>query len=107
MVLAGDAGISDEEVARIAAGVGGDDVDPEQWSPLDRALLGAADELLADARISDATWRVLAAELDDQQLMDVVFTVGAYDLVAMAFRTFDVELDADLQAYTDRKRPSP
>jgi alkylhydroperoxidase family enzyme len=105
VVLAGDAGISDEEVAD-RRGVGGRP-DPEQWSPLDRALLGAADELLADARISDTTWRVLVAELDDQQLMDVVFTVGAYDLVAMAFRTFDVELDADLQAYTDRKRPSP
>ena len=37
-------------------------------------------------RIGDATWAVLAAELDEQQLMDVVFTVGAYDLLAMAFR---------------------
>ena len=38
----------------------------------------------------------LAAELDDQQLMDLVFTVGAYDVLAMAFRSFRVELDADL-----------
>jgi hypothetical protein len=50
--------------------------------------------------------------LDERQLMDVVFTVGAYDLVAMAFRTFDVELDDDLRgrvegAPTPRKRPSP
>jgi hypothetical protein len=29
--------------------------------------------------------------------MDVVFTVGAYDLLAMALRTFDVELDDDLR----------
>jgi hypothetical protein len=35
--------------------------------------------------------------LDDQQLMDLVFTIGAYDLLAMAFRTFDVPLDADLR----------
>jgi hypothetical protein len=26
-----------------------------------------------------------------------VFTVGAYDLLAMAFRSFGVELDADLR----------
>jgi hypothetical protein len=38
----------------------------------------------------------LASELDDRQLMDVVFTVGAYDLLAMAFRTFGVPLDEDL-----------
>ena len=65
-----------------------------------RALLAAAEELLADARIGDATYAVLAAELDEQQLMDVVFTVGAYDLVAMAFRTFDVELDDDLRKWS-------
>jgi len=28
--------------------------------------------------------------------MDLVFTVGAYDLLAMAFRSFGVELDGDL-----------
>ena len=29
--------------------------------------------------------------------MDVLFTVGAYDLLAMALRTFDIELDDDLR----------
>ena len=60
------------------------------------ALLRAADELLADALITDATWSVLADALDRHQLMDLVFTVGAYDLLAMAFKSFGVELDADL-----------
>ena len=31
--------------------------------------------------------------------MDVVFTVGAYEVFAMAMRTFDVELDDDLLPY--------
>ena len=75
-VLAGDAGITDEEIDRIAAGPG-----DSGWSIQDQALLRAVDELLADAVISDATWAVLAAELDHQQLIDLVFTVGAYDLV--------------------------
>jgi hypothetical protein len=39
---------------------------------------------------------VLAAEFDTQQLMDLVFTVGAYDLLAMALRSFRVQLDEDL-----------
>jgi alkylhydroperoxidase family enzyme len=46
--------------------------------------------------VGDATWAALAADLDEQQLLDLVFTVGAYDLVAMAFRAFGVELDTDL-----------
>ena len=41
-----------------------------------------------DAMVTDATWEVLAAELGVQQLMDLVFTVGAYDALAMAFRSF-------------------
>ncbi len=90
-VLAGDTGLSAEEIVRIAEGP-----DAAGWAPLDRAMLAAVDELVADATIGDATWAVLAAELDDRQLMDLVFTVGAYDLLAMAFRSFGVELDADL-----------
>jgi alkylhydroperoxidase family enzyme len=91
-VLAADAGIDAGEVARVVVG-------PEApgWSPLDAALLRAADELVADATIGDATWAALAAELDERQLMDVVFTVGAYDALAMAFRSFGVELDDDLK----------
>ncbi len=70
-----------------------------EWSVLERALLSAADELVADARIGEQTYAALAAELDTQQLMDVVFTVGAYEVFAMAMRTFDVELDDDLRPY--------
>jgi 4-carboxymuconolactone decarboxylase len=92
VILARDAGLNDEEIARIALG-------PEAsgWSALDRAMVTAVDELISHAMISDSTWEVLAGELDDQQLMDLVFTVGAYEVLAMAFRSFGVELDADLR----------
>jgi alkylhydroperoxidase family enzyme len=69
------------------------------WSALERALLAAADELVADARIADGTYAELASALSTRQIMDVVFTVGAYDVFAMAMRTFDVELDEDLEPY--------
>lgn len=91
VVLATDAGITSEEIDRIAAGA-----DHESWSPLDRAMLGAVDELLADAKVAGPTWEVLASELDVEQLMDLVFTVGAYDLLAMALRSFGVPIDDDL-----------
>jgi len=31
--------------------------------------------------------------------MDLVFTVGAYDLLAMAFNTFGLELDPGLEGF--------
>jgi alkylhydroperoxidase family enzyme len=91
--LAGDAGLDRDEIARVAAGPGAG------WDGLDRALLTAVDELIADATISDATWDELRAHLDEQQLMDLVFTVGGYDALAMAMRAFRIELDADLDAW--------
>lgn len=60
-------------------------------SRLDRAVLAAVDELAEDSNLSDRTWSTLAAHLDERQLMDLVFTVGAYVLLAMAFNTFGVE----------------
>jgi alkylhydroperoxidase family enzyme len=91
VVLAAEVGLSEEEIARVADGPAADG-----WSEIDRALLCAVDQLVADARIADATWATLAASLDDQQLLDVVFTVGAYDVLAMAMRSFDIDLDDDL-----------
>lgn len=92
VVLAGDAGLDDEDVERIGRGP-----DSPGWSPLDAAMVRAVDELVAGATISGPTWAVLADHLDDRQLMDLVFTVGAYDVLAMAFRAFGVELDEDLK----------
>src|SRR5918995_4795227 len=82
VVLAADAGIDADEVARVEAGP-----DALGWSPLEAAIVRAVDELVADAEIGDATWAVLAAELDEHQLMDLVFTVGAYDVLAMALKS--------------------
>jgi alkylhydroperoxidase family enzyme len=88
------AGLSRDEVARTRVGPAA-----PGWSPLDRALLTAADDLVADARIGDVAYAALSAELDTQQLMDVVFTVGTYETFAMALRTFDVKLDGDLERF--------
>lgn len=92
VVLAADAGITVEEVARVAEGPGA-----PGWSAVDRAMVGAVDELLADAKVAEDTWEVLASEFEIPQMMDLVFTVGAYDALAMAFRSFGVALDDDLR----------
>ena len=92
-VLAGDVGISEEELDRVAMGT------TEGWSPLEGAMLRAVDELIADAVIADDTWAAVAGELDEKQLMDLVFTVASYDALAMLLRSFGTQLDDDLQRY--------
>jgi alkylhydroperoxidase family enzyme len=81
-------GLSDEEIARIKEGP-----KAPQWTPFESALLSAADELHHDACISDATWATLSSRFNDNQMMDIVFTVGQYHTVSMALNSFGVQLD--------------
>jgi 4-carboxymuconolactone decarboxylase len=68
-------------------------------SEQDQLLLQATDELHADAFITDATWAGLAKHFSTQQLMDIVFTVGQYNLVSMALNSFGVQLDEGLPGW--------
>lgn len=81
-------GLSDQEIQRITRGP-----DAEGWDPFEATLLRAVDELHGDAFLSDATWNELAARYDTMQLMDLVFTVGQYNLVSMALNTLGVQQD--------------
>jgi 4-carboxymuconolactone decarboxylase len=68
------------------------------WSTKDAALLRAADELHDDARVSDATWATLTAELSTEQVLDVIFAVGNYNLVSMVLNSTGVQLDEGVPA---------
>jgi alkylhydroperoxidase family enzyme len=91
LFLGRDGGLTDEEMARIAFGP-----DAPFFEPLETALIRCVDELVDDGVIGDDTWQVLAADLDAQQLLDVVFTVGCYNTVAWFFRSFDLEVDSEI-----------
>jgi alkylhydroperoxidase family enzyme len=86
VLIARQTGLTDEEIDRIADGP-----DAPGWSDLDRALLRATDELHADAFVTDATWKALGERYTTEQCMDLVFTVGQYNLVSMALNTFGVQ----------------
>jgi alkylhydroperoxidase family enzyme len=83
-----EAGLTAAEIAAIKAGASAG------WSEADAALIGAADELVGDHFIGEATWTRLRAQFDERQCMDVVFTVGQYTQVSMLLNTFGVQLDA-------------
>ena len=82
------AGLSLEEVERVKQGP-----DHDAWTAHEAALLRAADELHADAFLSDATWNQLAEVYNTKQMMDVVFAAGQYNLVSMALNTLGVQLE--------------
>ena len=86
VLIARSVGITDEELARVVEG-------PEAptWDAFDRTVLTAADELHADAVLSDATWAALAQRYDERQLIEVPMLVGHYHMVAFTLNTLGVE----------------
>jgi len=91
VLIARQCGMTDEEIDRIADGP-----DAPGWSDFDRALLRATDELHTDAFVSDETWEALGKRYTTEQCMDLVFTVGQYNLVSMALNTFGVQPEEGL-----------
>jgi alkylhydroperoxidase family enzyme len=94
VVIGKKAGITDDEIDRIKEGP-----DAPGWSEFDATLLRAVDELRAQAFISDAVWNALAASYDTRQLLDLIFTVGQYNLVSMALNTLGVRLDEGVAGF--------
>ena len=86
--------MSDEEIRLCQTGPS-----TEGIGDYDRLLLTAVDELHGDAHVSDATWAGLSEHLDRQQMMDLVFTVGQYNLVSMALNSFGVQPDDGLPGW--------
>jgi len=90
------AGLTDDEIHRIKVGP-----TAAGWSERDQLLLKATDELRKDAFITDATWQGLSKHYNTEQLMDIVFAVGQYNLVSMALNTLGVQLDAGLPTFAN------
>ncbi len=85
LVRAGEA--TEEEVPRVGEGP-----NAKGWTPHEKALLQAADELHASQFITDATWKKLTEKFNDSQMMSVIFTCGQYTLAAMLVNSAAVPL---------------
>ena len=86
-----DAGLSQEEVDRLAGGAS--DVG---WNVEDSALVRAADELHAAQDLSDETWLALADTWDESQLVEIPFVVGQYTMLSMVAKATGVPVDPSL-----------
>jgi 4-carboxymuconolactone decarboxylase len=84
-------GVTAEQIDAIAGLSSG-----ASWTPLEADLLAATDQLIDNHVIDDATWARLAGCLDKRQLMELVFVVGSYACLAMAFNSLGLELDPEL-----------
>lgn len=77
-------GVPEEDIARLARG-------NDEFDGVDRLVLEAADEMLADARIHASTWERLVDALGTHQAMEMIFVVGTYAMLAAACDTWELE----------------
>ena len=84
--IALEGGITDDEIARLALGDDG-------FEGGDLLVLRATDALLIDGRIDQSL--LADGELDTHQVMDLIFLVGTYSMLAAAFETWQLEPEPD------------
>ena len=94
VIIGKNAGLTDEEIENIKEGR-----NAPGWSEHDRLIIIATDELKDDAFITDETWAGLKKTYSDEQMMDLVFTCGQYNMVSMALNSFGVQLDPDISGF--------
>lgn len=86
--IAKEAGLTDAEIARIVKGPA-----EKEWTEEQRAALQAVDELRREAFVSDATWKTLAKYYSKEQMIEIVYTVGAYAMTGTAINSLGIQVE--------------
>jgi 4-carboxymuconolactone decarboxylase len=81
--VATSGGVPEEDVARLVRG-------NSDFDGVDRLVLEATDEMLADGRAQAATWKRLVEELGTHQAMELIFVFGTYAMLATACDTWEL-----------------
>jgi 4-carboxymuconolactone decarboxylase len=81
-------GLTADEIERIK----GSASDPA-WSAIERAILTAADEVVDDRFVSNATWTRLGEGLSDEERMDLVFVLAHYVQVSIILNSFGIQAE--------------
>jgi AhpD family alkylhydroperoxidase len=81
-------GVDADDVSRVVEGPGADG-----WTPRERAILSAVDELHTARALADETWAALGKHLDERRLIELVFLVGHYEMLATAIAALRIQPD--------------
>ena len=98
-VIGRDAGVTDDEITRLAGAGGG------EWGDEDRALVDMVDEICSDNVVSDRTWQALAARWSEPQLLELVVLVGYYRLVSGLLNSAGVALEVGTPGWPEGSKP--
>ncbi|MEU5885137.1 carboxymuconolactone decarboxylase family protein [Spirillospora sp. NPDC047279] len=96
----GDAvGLSEEQIEATVTG------DPAPWSPAQRLLLQAVDELHTNATLSQETWDGLAGRYDDEQMLEFVVLAGWYRTIGQLINALALDPEPWAAPWPTAHRP--
>lgn len=75
-------------------------LDAHDWSPRDRAMLHAVDQLSKGGGIDDAAWADLARHFDTRQILDLVQATGYFTTVAWTLVAAEVQVEPDFAEFS-------
>lgn len=84
------AGLSPAEIERVAEGA-----EAAGWTPRERVLLTAVEQLHASGDLPDSTWAELRGHLDDKGAIELLMLAGHYEMLATVLNTLRVQPDQD------------
>ena len=79
---------SDDVINRIKQGP-----DVEGWDPFDATLVRAVDELYSQNCMTDSTWKILSERFKTNQLIEILFIVGYYNLLALTMNSLGAQVE--------------
>lgn len=79
--------------------------DESIWTELQAHALRAVDQLKATGHIEDATWNGLAAGLEEKVLLELLFFIGTYGMLAWVFNAIGLEPEERLRQYAQEMLP--
>ncbi|MBV1905896.1 MAG: carboxymuconolactone decarboxylase family protein [Pseudomonadales bacterium] len=94
VLMSASAGLNADDHARIQAGP-----EAEGWNEVEQAVLLITDELIKDTMISDANWSLASKHLSEQQITDLIFTIGNYNMLAMALNSIGVQREKGVPGF--------
>ena len=86
------AGLTEEEIRRIPEGPNASD-----WTPKQRLILKACDELISDHIVAEDTWSGLSAEFSVRHQVELLMLIGWYQGLAGVLNSSCIPLDAELE----------
>jgi alkylhydroperoxidase family enzyme len=84
------AGLSEDKLAAVKGWATSDKFDPEE-----RAVMAAADEMVARNLIEDDTFAALKRHFSDEQIMEIVYVIALWRMHGMIVRALHLEYDND------------